>query len=95
MSLDLKLLVAEGGVENVVLSINYCQINALSTVSILYHLVKAFMTHTRNRDLFSIAELIVSYILSFQILYLNDRNLYQEYKNRSLLQFSKANLFLL
>ena len=31
--------------------------------------MKAFMTNARNRDLFSIAELIVSNILSFQILY--------------------------
>ena len=53
MSLDLKVLVAEGGAENFVLSINYCQLNALSTFSILYHLVKGFMIHARNRDLFS------------------------------------------
>ena len=31
--------------------------------------MKAFMTNARNRNLFSIAELIVSNILSFQILY--------------------------
>ena len=40
------------------------------TFTILYHLVKAFMIHTRNRDLFPIIKLIVSNILSFQILYL-------------------------
>ena len=62
MSLDLKVLVAGGGVERFVLSINYCQLNVLSTFSILYHLMNAFMTHERNRDLFSIAELIVSSI---------------------------------
>ena len=62
MSLDLKVLVAEGGAENFVLSINYCQLNALSTFSILYHLVKTFMTHARNRDLSSIGELIFSNI---------------------------------
>ena len=51
------------------------------------------MIHTRNRDLFSIAELTVSNIPSFQILYLNDcrNNLRQKCKTRSLLQFSKAN----
>ena len=53
MSLVLKLSVAEGGVENFVLSINYCQINALSTVSILYHLVKTFMTHKKQRPFFN------------------------------------------
>ena len=53
----------------------YCQLNALSTFPILYHLVKAFMTHARNKDLFSIAELIVVNTLSFQILYLTGRNL--------------------
>ena len=95
MSLNLKVLVAEDGVENFVLSINYCQFNTLSTFSILYHLMKAFMTHARNRDLFSIAELIVSNILSFQILYLNGCNLHQKYKTRNLLQFSKANFSLL
>ena len=42
-------------------------------------------THARNRDLFSIAELIVSNILFFQILYLNGRNLRLKYKTRSLL----------
>ena len=84
-SLDLKLLVAEGVVENFYLSTNYCQLNALSSFSMLYHLVKVFMTYARNRDLFSIAELIVSNILSFQIFYLNGRNLYQESKTRSLL----------
>ena len=53
------------------------------------------MIHTRNRDLFSIAELTVSNIPSFQILYLNDcrNNLGQKCKTRSLLQFSKANFF--
>ena len=54
--------------ENFVLSINYCQPNTLSTFSILYHLVKTFMAHTRSSDLFSIVELIVSNILSCQIL---------------------------
>ena len=93
--LGLEVLVAEGGAENFVLSINYCQFNALSTSSILYHLVKAFMIHARNRDLFSIAELIVSNILSFQILYLNGRNLRQKCKTPSLLQLSKANFSLL
>ena len=85
MRLDLKVLVAEGGAENFVLSLNCCQLNALNTFLILYHLVKGFMIHARNRDLFSIAELIVSNILSFQILYLNGRNLRLKYKTRSLL----------
>ena len=67
----------------------------LKTSSILYHLVKAFMIHARNRDLFSIAGLIVSNILSIQILYLNSRNLRQKLKTRSLLQLSKANFSLL
>ena len=49
-------------------TINYCQLSALSTFSILYHLVKGFMIYATNRNLFSIAELIVSNILSFQIL---------------------------
>ena len=45
MSLDLKVLVARGGVGSFVLSINYCQLNTLSICySILYYLVKAFMT---------------------------------------------------
>ena len=52
MNLDLKVLVLEGGAENVVLSINCCQLNALSTFSILYHLVKGFMIHARNRYIF-------------------------------------------
>ena len=95
MSLDLKVLVAGGGVENFVLSANYCRLNVLSTFSISYHPVKAFMAHARNKDLFSIAELIVSNILSFQILYLNGRNLRQDCKIRSLLLFSKENLSLL
>ena len=51
-SLDLKVLVAGGGEENIVLSINYLQLNALSTFLILYHLVKAFMTYTRERGTF-------------------------------------------
>ena len=75
---DVKVLVA-GGVESFVISINYCQLNALSTFLILYHLVKAFMTHKRNRDLFSIAELTISNIFSFQTLYLNVRNLRQKF----------------
>ena len=91
MSLDLKVLRAEGGGENFVLSINYCQLNARSTFSILYHLVKPFMIHTRNRDLFSIAEMIVSNIFSLQILYLYGRNLRQKSKIRGLLQFPRAN----
>ena len=85
MNFDLKVLVAEGGAENFVLSINYCQLNALSTFSVLYHLVKDFMIHARNSDLFSIAELIVLNIFFFQILYLNGRNLRLKYKTRSLL----------
>ena len=85
MSLDLEVLVAECGAESFVLSINYCQRNALSTFTILYHLVKGFMIHTRNRGLFSIPELIVSNILSFQILYLNGCNLRVKYKTQSLL----------
>ena len=85
MSLDLKVLVAEGGAEKFVLFLNCCQPNSLSTFSILYHLAKGFMIHARNRDLFAIAELIVSNILSFQILYLNGRNLRLKYKTRSLL----------
>ena len=80
MSLDLKVMVAGGGVESFVLSINYCQLNALSTFSILYHLVKAFMRHARNRDLFSITGLSVSNILFFQIFYLNGRNMHLKYK---------------
>ena len=64
MNLDLKVLLAEDGVENFVLSTNYCHLNALSTFSILYRLVKSFIIHAINRDLFSIAELIVSNILS-------------------------------
>ena len=95
MSCDLKVLVAEGGAENCVVSINYCQLIVLSTFSILYHLLKAFMIHARNRDLFPIAKLIVSNLLSFLILYLNGRNFRQKYKTRSLLQFSKANFSLL
>ena len=51
-SLDLKVLVAGGGEENIVLSINYLQLNALSTFLILYHLVKAFMTYARERGTF-------------------------------------------
>ena len=69
MNLDLKVLVAGGGVESFVLSINNCQLNSLSTFLILYHLMKTFVAHARNRYFFSIAELIVSNILSFQILY--------------------------
>ena len=83
MSLDLNVLVAGGGIENFVLT-NYCQLNALSTFPVLYHLVKAFMTHARNRDIFSIAELIVS-IFFFQILYMNGRHLREKYKIGSLL----------
>ena len=94
MSLDLKVLVAGGGVENFVLSTNYCQLNVLSTFSISYHPVKAFMAHARNKDIFSITELIVTNILSFQILCLNGRNLGQKYKTRSLLQFSETNFSL-
>ena len=51
MNLRLKVLVAGGGVESFVLSINNCQLNALSTFSILYHLVKAFMTHARKKQI--------------------------------------------
>ena len=39
MILDFKVLVAGGGVESFVLSINYFQLNFLSTFSILYHLL--------------------------------------------------------
>ena len=46
---------------------------------------ESFYDTPRNRDLFSIAELIASNILSFRILYLNGRNLHQKYKSRSLL----------
>ena len=46
--LDLKVLVAEGGAEKFVLSITYCQLNALSAFSILHHLVKGFMIHARG-----------------------------------------------
>ena len=91
MSLDLKVLIVEGGAENFVLSINYCQLNVLITFSILYHLVKAFMICPRNIGIFSIAELIVLNIFFPQILYLNGRNFYLKYKTLSLLQFSKAN----
>ena len=42
-------LVAGGGVGSFVLSINYCQLNALSIFSILYHLAKAFIIHAKNR----------------------------------------------
>ena len=82
MSLDLKVLVAEGGAENFVLSINYCQLNAFFDI---IPSSEKFYDNTRKRDLFSIAELIVSDILSFQILYLNGRNLRLKYKTRSLL----------
>ena len=41
---------------------NELQLNVLSTFLILYHLVKGFMIHARNRDLFSIAKLIVANI---------------------------------
>ena len=85
MKLDMKVLVAEDGAENFVLSLNCCQLNALSNFLILYHLVKGFMIHARNRDLFSIAELIASDILSFQIFCLTGRNFRQKYKTRSLL----------
>ena len=89
MSLDFKVLIAGGGEESFVLSINYRQLNALSSFSILYHLVKAFMTHAKNRDHFLIAELIVSNILSFQMFYLNGRNLRQKYKLEVLCSFQK------
>ena len=59
---------SEDDIENFMLSINYCQLNALSTFSILYHLMKAFITHARNKDIFSIAKLIVSNIFFLQIL---------------------------
>ena len=65
MSLELKVLVAEVGAENFVLSINYCQLNALSTFSKLYHPVKVFMIHARNRDIFSIPNWL------FQIFFLS------------------------
>ena len=83
----MEVFVAGGGVESFVLSINYLQLNALSTFLILYHLVKAFMTHARNKYLFSIADLIVSNILSFRFLYLNGCNLHQKYKTQSLAVF--------
>ena len=92
MSLDLKVLVEEGGGENFALSINYCQLNALGTFSILYHLVKGFMIHARNRDLFSIAELIISNILFFQILYLNGHNLHLKYKTQESIVVFKSKL---
>ena len=95
MSLELKVLLAEDGVENFALSTNYCHLNALTTFSILYRLVKAFIIHAINRELFSTAEMIVSNIHSFQILYLNGRKLRQKYKILSVLQFSRANLSLL
>ena len=44
---------------------------------------------------FSISELNVSNILSFQMLDLNGRDLPQKFKTQSLLQFSKANFSLL
>ena len=78
MSLGLKVLVAEGGAENLVVSIICCQLNALSTFSILYNLVKAFMIHARKIDFSSITELIVPNIPSCQIFYLNGRNLRQK-----------------
>ena len=86
MSLILEVFVRGNGVENFALSLNYCQLNALSIFAILCHLLKAFMTHKKNRP-FSVAELIASNILSFQILYLNSCNLRQKYKTQSLLQF--------
>ena len=52
MSLELKVLVADGGVENLVLSLNYGQLNALSTFSILYLLVKARNRHTQETETF-------------------------------------------
>ena len=39
MSLDLKVLVARGGVGSFVLSINYCQLNTLSTLTIRYYTI--------------------------------------------------------
>ena len=50
MSLDLKVLVAEGGAENFVRSINYCQLNALSTFSILYHPSSERFSDTRKKQ---------------------------------------------
>ena len=61
--MDFKVFVKEGGAENFVLSLNYYQLNALSTSSILYHLVKAFMIQARSGD---------------QILYLNGCNLQKQ-----------------
>ena len=52
-TMSLEVLVARGGEGSFVLSINYCQLNTLSICSsILYCLMKAFMTHTRNRPVF-------------------------------------------
>ena len=73
-SFDLKVLVAGGAVENFVLSINYLQLNALSTFLILYHLVKAFMTRKKQRAFFNCRTDCFKF--SFQILYLNGRNLH-------------------
>ena len=87
MSLDLKGLVIGGGVESFAQNIIYCQLNALSIFSILYHLVKVFLIHARNRDLFSIAELIISNILSFQIIYLNGRNKTEIQNSKSIAVF--------
>ena len=77
----------------------YANYKFLSTQSpkYLFDIIpSSFMIHARNRDLFSIiAELSISNILSFQIIYLNGRNLRLKYKTRSLLYFSKANFSLL
>ena len=59
----------------------------VSVAVIMYHLLKAFMTYAGKRYLFSIAELIVSNILSFQILYLDGRNL-QNPESIAVLNFS-------
>ena len=49
---SLSSLSSRGGAETFVVSINYCQLNALKTSLILYHLRKAFMIHARSRDFF-------------------------------------------
>ena len=93
MSLDLKVLVAEGSAEKFVLSINYCQLNPLSTFSILYHLVKGFMMHARSRDLFSIAELIVPDILFFPNSLSEWSQLAPEIQNSESIAVFKSKLF--
>ena len=65
MNLDLEVLAVGCGVENNLLSINYCQLTTLNAFSILYHLVEAFMSQARIKYLFSITKPIILNIHSF------------------------------